>query len=78
MRNMPSQWPSGTGQWEARRTLVMGGADVEEDADVVMTPLDLITRLEREPIHRVVLGRAFAELAAALRELYPRVGVVAM
>lgn len=78
MLNMPRQWPSGTGQWEARRTLVMG-ADVDEDAVVVMTPLDLITRLEdaRETIGTVVLGRSFAGLAAVLRELYPQVGFVA-
>lgn len=81
MRNTPRKWPSGTGQWQRTRTIVMAptGADDTEDAVVVTTPLDLITRLEddRELIGMVVLSSAFASLEAAIRELYPKVGVIA-
>ncbi len=48
------------------------------DAFVVGTPLEAITRLERRPVHTVVLAGSFArnrELAAFLRDFYPSVRV---
>jgi hypothetical protein len=80
MRSKPRQWAQGTGQWQRYRTLIMSHDDLEVDDDalVVVTPLDLITRLEHEheSIGSVVLGRQFADLAATLRELYPAIPVV--
>jgi hypothetical protein len=71
MRSKPRQWA---------QTLIMShdDLDVDDDALVVVTPLDLITRLEHEheSIGSVVLGRQFADLAATLRELYPAIPVV--
>ena len=80
MRSTPRKWAQGTGQWQRYRTLIMSQEDheVAEDALVVATPLDLIIRLENEheSIGSVVLSRAFAGLAAALRELYPKIPVL--
>jgi hypothetical protein len=80
MRSTPRQWAQGTGQWQRYRTLIMSHDDLQvaDDELVVATPLELITRLENEheSIGTVVLGRKFAELAATLRELYPKIPVV--
>jgi hypothetical protein len=80
MRSTPRKWAQGTGQWQRYRTLIMSqeNHEVAEDALVVGTPLELIIRLENEheSIGSVVLSRAFAGLATALRELYPRIPVV--
>ena len=72
----------GTGSWTWIGTLILSDdlADApsfDERAQLVMTPLDLITILEQERIviDKVILGGGFARRAIAkeLRDIYPNV-----
>ena len=83
---MSNSWPIGSGSWNRIRMLIVSdvlphrGA-VESGALIVATPLELILHLEHAEIaiSTVVLEGRFAEatatFAAALRELYPELGI---
>jgi hypothetical protein len=62
-----------------QQKMIVSSVRRERDAAItVRTPLDAITRLDRQPICTVVLAGSYAtneEFVATLRELYPRLRV---
>lgn len=74
--------PTGTGQWRRIRTVIVDPGrrtlDLDGDAVVVVTPLDVITHLEALDcsVLKVVLAGAQDELALFLKEQYPTIDVV--